>query len=654
MNKIEGTSGETLQPLETAAGATLESASRRRFLGYTGAGMLAVALPGCGSGTANSSASTYANTRAWAESAVQQAINLGQTDGSAVSMALLKGNQIVWQKAFGSATSNTAATTLTRFNIGSVSKVVAALAAMILQDRGLLNLDTPIVQYLPSFKMLSPAYTQITTRHLLSHASGLPGFVCGHDASAFVPVPGDAELTMQAFANMHLKHLPGQMASYNNDGFTMIEPVVQAVSGQSYPDFVTQNILAPLGMTNSGFLTSAQTSAGAEFAYPYINGAPTSQLEYYNTYASGGLNTTPGDMMNLAQMLIAGGVFQGQRIVSAAGVAQMGTDQTTTLPIDLLPESRWGLGWDNVQLPALSAAGVTAWEKTGGSICFYTDFIVVPKAQLAVLVCGGRNFLNDAFYPGHIARGIALRALQEEGSIAALPASATAAQIPSQAPAPNVAAMTGIYGNNTGPIQVSVNPADGSLTLATLDSTVTPYTWAPINEGVTSYRYREDGWWWSSTSGVPSYRFEVVPGEDSNGNSTTFCYLMTRAASGDVSVLAQQLPRAPALDAVWQQRVGTQWTISNESTDSTLWKVAPNVMEAPTVIGSLNELSGYVLLTGGGPILQNGQLLLPVPNDSARARMAVNMFRDLNEVAFGTVNGIPTMTVGSRTFTPAS
>lgn len=66
----------------------------------------------------------------------------------------------------------TKATSETRFNIGSVSKLFAALAAMILVDRGLITLDTPIIDHLPTFKMQSPEYTRITTRHPLSHWSG--------------------------------------------------------------------------------------------------------------------------------------------------------------------------------------------------------------------------------------------------------------------------------------------------------------------------------------------------------------------------------------------------------------------------------------------------------------------------------------------------
>ncbi|MGU7776476.1 serine hydrolase domain-containing protein, partial [Burkholderia sp. MR1-5-21] len=112
------------------------------------------------------------------------------------------------------------------------------------------------------------------------------------------------------------------------------ELVVAAVTNTSYASFVQQNILAPLKMTNSGFLTTAPTSG--EFAYPYFAGK-TFGLEYLNAYGSGGLNTTPSDMMNLAQMFIDQGVFQGTRIVSAQGIADMAIDQTSNLALNPPP-----------------------------------------------------------------------------------------------------------------------------------------------------------------------------------------------------------------------------------------------------------------------------------------------------------------------------
>jgi CubicO group peptidase (beta-lactamase class C family) len=270
----------------------------------------------------------------------------------------------------------------------------------------------------------------------------------------FAPVPGYAADTQAELANTHLKHLPGELAVYCNDGFTMVEQIVLAMTGQSFANFVEANILAPLKMTNSSYLTTVPSDGS--FSYPFANG--TQYQEFVNAYATGGLSSTPGDMMNLAQMILGGGVFQGQRVVSAAGIAQMGTDQSTGLLINPSPEWRWGLGWDSVQQPALQAAGVLGWEKDGGTAFYSSEFFVVPQAQLALMVTG-----NSGYDARKLAEMLVLSALKEDGTIASLPAKISTTAPPA-ASAPGIANAAGIYGNSDSPLQVIANP-DGSLQL---------------------------------------------------------------------------------------------------------------------------------------------------------------------------------------------
>ena len=457
------------------------SAGRRQFLGLAGAGMLATLLPGCGSD--DSGSQLYPQTVAMGQQAIQQAIDDPAQPVAAISVAMLKGNNVFWQQAFGvsSVPNQTKATTQTRFNIGSVSKLFPALAATILQDRGLITLDTPIVQYLPTFTMLSPEFAKITTRHLLSHSSGLPG-TNSRNLFTFAPVPGYAADTQSELANTHLKHLPGELAVYCNDGFTMVEQIVLARTGQSFASFVQENILAPLKMTNSSYLTAVPTDGS--FSYPFAQGKQ--YQEFVNAYATGGLSSTPADMMNLAQMFLGGGVFDGKRVVSAEGIAQMGTDQSTGLLINPSPEWRWGLGWDSVQQPALQAAVVLGWEKDGGTAFYTSEFFVVPKAQLALMVTG-----NSGYDARKLAESLVLSALKEDGTIASLPAKVSTTAPPA-ASGPGIATAGGIYGNSDSPLQAIANP-DGSLQLNQWDGP--SRAWKQLG----AYQYRSDGWWWSGS-----------------------------------------------------------------------------------------------------------------------------------------------------------
>ncbi|HKT99972.1 MAG TPA: serine hydrolase domain-containing protein [Paraburkholderia sp.] len=623
---------------DEASGVNAEpaSASRRQFLGYAGAGVLATVLPGC---SASVSATPYGNTIAAAQTMIQSDLFADPQNLASISVALLKNGRIVWAEAFGKASMQTGApaTQDTRYNIGSVSKVLAGLAAVILQDRGLLDLDAPIVQYVKNFSMLSPEYTQITSRHLLSHTSGFSGSNYTN-IMTFVPVPGYAQATMNVLADQHLKHLPGELAVYCNDGFTIFELVVAAVSGMSYVSFVEQNILAPLKMTNSGFLTTVQTSGN--FAYPYDNGT-TYGIEYLDAYASGGLSTTPSDMMNLAQMFIGQGTFQGTQIVSARGIAEMATNQAANLTI--IPSPIWpcGLGWDSVADWTMESVGVAGWNKNGGTAFFVSDFFVLPQAQMAILVTG-----NKGYNPRKIAETILMNALAEDRTIGAVPPLVSTAMPPAATP-PNVASLTGSYGNMQNPVQVLQN-SDGTLALNRWDG----HAWVALKQGATSYQYCSDGWWWSAANTADSYSFQSAVGTDAEGNPYNYVYLTqrtTRYGAGYISAampLAQKLPDLPQLDAAWSAHLQTaQWKVTNMSPQSV--QMATTHSPPQYSLAQIPALPGYILF--------DNQPLVPLSDDRGGMvlKIPLNMGRDLYEIVFSTVNGVQTITANGMTMVPA-
>jgi len=413
----------------------------------------------------------------------------------------------------------------------------------------------------------------------------------------------------------------------------MVEKIVLATTGQSFASFVETNILAPLMMTNSSYLTSVPTTGS--FSLPFANG--TQYQEFVNAYATGGLTSMPGDMMNLAQMILGGGVFQGQRVVSSAGIAQMGTDQSAGLLINPSPEWQWGLGWDSVRQPGLAAAGVLGWEKDGGTAFYTGEFFVVPQAQLALMVTG-----NSGYDARKLAETLVLSALKEEGTIAALPAT-VGSTVPSTASGPAIATSSCIYGNSDAPLQVVADP-DGSLQLN---------KWNPSTQAWTevgTYQYRSDGWWWSN-SDTASHHFTVASGTDAAGNAFSYRYLMKRVVPGagyayvTLAVGQQLAPLAP-LDNAWQQRLGTQWQVTNDSPTA-----VPIVIDGnePALLTALSELPGYVLY--GNNDLRY-QLFVPLADDRGGMSVKVpgNFGRDLYELRFPSANNATMLTLGSSIY----
>src|SRR5881392_4514855 len=118
------------------------------------------------------------------KTAAQELINQG---ASAVAIALVDDKRIIWSQGFGLADRDTGQmpTHSTMFGVGSVSKMFATIAVMKLVDRGVVDLDTPLVTYLPAFRMAAAGYEKITVRMLLNHSSGCPirgtrGTSCAH------------------------------------------------------------------------------------------------------------------------------------------------------------------------------------------------------------------------------------------------------------------------------------------------------------------------------------------------------------------------------------------------------------------------------------------------------------------------------------------
>src|SRR5947208_15839833 len=96
----------------------------------------------------------------------------------------------------------------TMFGIGSVSKMLATIAVMKLVDRGVVDLDTPLVTYLPAFRMAAAGYESITVRMLLNHSSALPG-TAYRNCVTRSPVPGDPDQVLQTLSISRLHAEPG-------------------------------------------------------------------------------------------------------------------------------------------------------------------------------------------------------------------------------------------------------------------------------------------------------------------------------------------------------------------------------------------------------------------------------------------------------------
>lgn len=188
---------------------------------------------------------------------------IASDDPPGLSVVVVKDGKIVYDRAFGMADGprSLAATPETVYHWWSITKIPTAVAILQLQEKGLLHIDDAIVKYLPWFDVTYPSADSpvVSIRHLLQHSSGLPdtmpamiGWVHADDNGR-----NQTELVKKFLPQYKkLNFQPGEKAVYSNLNYMVLGAVIEAVSGKSYESYITENILQPLGMTQTGFVYS--------------------------------------------------------------------------------------------------------------------------------------------------------------------------------------------------------------------------------------------------------------------------------------------------------------------------------------------------------------------------------------------------------------
>ena len=238
--------------------------------------------------------------------------------------------------------------------IGSLTKSFTALAIMQLAEAGKLNLDDPVVEYLPEFETLNPEKSkQVTIRHLLSNTSGLPPIdhrlYSGYENSRKV---------LDILSAQSLLFEPGSHFSYSNEGFVLAGLIIAELSGQSYADYIETKILTPLEMDSSttdiAKLNDLETITGhnpgvkkALSADPVTNSA---------LLASGSeFRSTAQDLGNYLLFLLNEGSYEGEQLLSADKTARL-FEEEVRFPAEDEGfrtddgQAGYGLGWSRGQV----------------------------------------------------------------------------------------------------------------------------------------------------------------------------------------------------------------------------------------------------------------------------------------------------------------
>lgn len=320
----------------------------------------------------------YGATVTAARETTWKAITKGM--GSGANIAIMDRGEIVYSEGLGVAdrAENRPVDRNTRFNIGSVSKMFTAVAILLLVDEGKVGLDESVAKYIPEFTMKDDRFRDITLRMLFNHSSGLPGssFYFGYE-----PDGNMHRIMLETLSKSRLKHAPGAMSIYCNDGFTLAEIVVERVSGLSFIDFLAERVFRPLGMKNTG--TSVGEIGGTNVAEFYATATGKRYpREVVSVYGAGGLSSTAEDMARFGDSL----TFQGAgRLLSDASLKELVSTQPTPFSDKLRGRQMMSeFGWEYTGLEGYRERGIRVLGKGGNTMCYSSNLQVLPDEQIVI------------------------------------------------------------------------------------------------------------------------------------------------------------------------------------------------------------------------------------------------------------------------------
>ena len=292
--------------------------------------------------------------------AIEAIVDKAMTDYKlpGVAIGIVKDGEVVYAEGFGvgNVEDGKPVTPASLFNMASVSKMFTSAAIMQLVEQGLIDLDAPVTDYLPYFRLDDPRYTEITVRHLLGHTSGLPFF----DIETDVPwkaknyenpdnEEGALERHVRAMSDVRLIADPGgDETLYSTVAFNILGDIVAKVSGQSYEAYMQENILEPLGMDHSSFLLDDVDPDLLTTGYRREEGSseatPWAFFPFNRQHSPGaGLIANVDDMNKWALAILNGGELNGARIVETETLDEIWTPLSTLGLGGIVPGLRHGL-----------------------------------------------------------------------------------------------------------------------------------------------------------------------------------------------------------------------------------------------------------------------------------------------------------------------
>ena len=278
------------------------------------------------------------------------------------------------------------------FDLASITKVIATTSAIMrLVDQNKINIDKPVVTYLPDFEGKKKKYKKqkstITVKDLLSHSSGLPAF------KQYYQMKKSRDLILESIYNTEPVRMIGDTLIYSDVGAIMLGELVEKVSGLSLNKFTDSLIFEPLGMTTTFFnppkekihrIIPTEVDPNGNLIHGYVHDENAHSLGGVAGHA--GLFSTAKDLAIFSQMMLNKGIYGWKRIF------RQNTVELFTTRANMIPESSRCLGWDSPS--GASSGGVYLSDASFGHGGYTgTTLWIDPENEIIVIL------LTNAVHP---------------------------------------------------------------------------------------------------------------------------------------------------------------------------------------------------------------------------------------------------------------
>jgi CubicO group peptidase (beta-lactamase class C family) len=274
------------------------------------------------------------------------------------------------------------------FHMASITKTFVATSIMQLVEAGKINLDTPVVQYLPYFRVADDRYQTITVRQMVTHTSGMPD-VEDYEWDKPQYDDGALERYVRSLSNQKLIFAPGTDFRYSNMAFEVLGDLIAKVSGESFDDYVQHHILTPLKMRDSTLLIKKADPKLMTWGHERDKDGhvfPSKVYPYNRMHSpSSNLHSNVEDMARWAIANLNHGELDGRRILK---------EQTYDImwkPAHKLSDGRAvGISWFLGEY-----RGQATVSHGGGDTSYATFLMLLPEKKMAVVLMANCDWLGD-------------------------------------------------------------------------------------------------------------------------------------------------------------------------------------------------------------------------------------------------------------------